>query len=249
MIKTYTLNQNQQNRLKRAVRAALGVPFIAGVEDYVWESIFHYVKNLPLLNPHSEKRKKLLFDAVDQPNKIGWSLKAVQKSSNASSFELVIQRADVIKKRVSLGFPTLTLESPPQEIGNAILKHWNNKVLTDMQTQDVTEGRVGLLLKSSNHCKYVFIERQLRVFSTDELIWSWTDTTKTGLQARNNTDSRPLLRWYPNQKQLFEAFEVSTEVYRFEVNSDPLESDDFIEIMFSSLQDPTLEKGDRSSLA
>jgi hypothetical protein len=245
MTQAFRLTPDQQDRLQRAIRAALGVPFIAGVEGYVWEAIFHYVKGLDLPNPHSEKRKKLLFDAVDRKSKTGWSLKAVQKSPNALTFELVIQRADVIKKKMTLGFPELTLKSSPQHIGNAVLRHWNSKILSDMHTQGVVDGRVGLLLKSKNHRQYTFIEQKLRAFAEEELSWSWTDKTETGLQAKNNNDGRISLRWYPNQKQLFETFEVGEGAYSFGVDPDPLDPDDFIKIMFSSLQDPALDKLDR----
>lgn len=128
----YTLSNIEQIRLQEAIESALKVPFIAGVEGYIFESIFHYVKDLPLSNPHSEKRSKLLFDCADSQRKIGWSLKAVQKSPETNSFELVTQRADIFKKKIELGFPKISLNSPTDEIGNAILQHWNQKIEADM---------------------------------------------------------------------------------------------------------------------
>ncbi len=101
----YTLSSKERARLTQAIRAALAVPFVAGVEGYVWEAVFHYVKDLPLPDPHSDLRKKSLFDAVSANDGIGWSLKAVQKTPTVgSTFEVVIQRADVMKKRAVLGF-------------------------------------------------------------------------------------------------------------------------------------------------
>lgn len=223
----YSLSLVEKTQLQRAIWAALSVPFIAGVEGYVWEAIFHYVKRIPLPNPHANKRKKLLFDAVDPHNQIGWSLKAVQKSPNSSFFELVIQRADILKKRNVLGFPKLTLESSPEELGQAILKHWNNKIANDMKEQGVKYPRLAILLKSPNHQRYALLEQDFHIFTNQELIWSWTDETHTGLQARHKNES-VALRWYPNQKQLFESFILSENSYRFEVDSTPLAPDIFI---------------------
>ena len=130
----YSLSSAERIRLKQAIRAALAVPFIAGVEGYVWEAVFHYVKGLPLPDPHADLRKKLLFDAVSTKDGIGWSLKAVQKTPTiGTTFEVVIQRADVMKKRVGLGFPKLTLDSSPRTIGAAVLKHWQDKMRVDSQ--------------------------------------------------------------------------------------------------------------------
>lgn len=224
----YKLSPVEKTRLQRAVRAALSVPFIAGVEGYVWEAIFHYVKGLALPNPHTGKRKKLLFDAVNANTRIGWSLKAVQKSPDSSpSFELVIQRADILKKKETLGFPRLTLKSSTAELGRAILAHWNKKIDDDMKKQRVDSPRIAVLLKSSNHRRYALLEQDLHKFTPNELTWSWTDATRTGLQARRK-DNSVALRWYPNQKQLFESFSLSAECYRFEVTPDPLSSDVFL---------------------
>ncbi len=139
----YKLSLAEKKKLQQTIQVALSVPFIAGIEGYVWESIFHFVKGLALPNPHSDKRKKLLFDAVDSKHKRGWSLKAVQKAPRVGmNFELVIQRADVLQKRVELGIADLTLDSPPTQLGHAILAHWNRKIVRDMQTQGITQPRV-----------------------------------------------------------------------------------------------------------
>lgn len=139
----YKLSLAEKKKLQQTIQAALSVPFIAGIEGYVWESIFHFVKGLALPNPHSDKRKKLLFDAVDSKHKRGWSLKAVQKAPRVGmNFALVIQRADVLQKRVELGIADLTLDSPPTQLGHAILAHWNRKIVRDMQTQGITQPRV-----------------------------------------------------------------------------------------------------------
>lgn len=223
----YKLSPDEETQLRRAVRATLRVPFVAGVEGYVWEAVFHHVKGLPLPNPHAGKRKKLLFDAVDTKTRTGWSLKAVQKSPDSSTFELVIQRADILKKKKALGFPKLTLKSSTEELGRAILAHWNRKIDDDMKKQGVNSPRVAVLLKSSDHRRYALLEQDLHKFAAQELTWSWTDETRTGLQARREDES-VALRWYPNQKQLFESFTLSAECYRFEIDPEPLSPGDFL---------------------
>jgi hypothetical protein len=228
----YRLSSTERSRLRQAITTALNVPFIAGVEGYVWESIFHYVKGLPLPDPHTDKRSKLLFDAVDPRRRIGWSLKAVQKSPNANStFEVVIQRADVFKKRAALGFPNLSLESTPTELGKAVLTHWNDKIRQDMKVQEVDHPRVAVLLKSRDHRHYALLEQDLHRFEPGELRWSWTDESRNGLQARRVGVDKIALRWYPNQKQLFEVFTLTAGCYRFEVRFERIPPNDLIGLL------------------
>lgn len=187
----YALSSEERARLTQAIRAALAVPFIAGVEGYVWEAVFHYVKKLTLPDPHADLRKKLLFDAVNPKDGIGWSLKAVQKKpAVGATFEVVIQRADVLKKRAALGFPNLTLASSPQTIGAAVLKHWQDKIAADSQAQQVRRPRVAILLKSRDHRRYALLEQDVVRYSKSTLAWSWTDKDHNGLQAkRKDTDA------------------------------------------------------------
>lgn len=215
----YRLAPTEKKKLQQTIRMALSVPFIAGIEGYAWEAVFHHVKGLSLPNPHSDKRKKLLFDAIDSRKRIGWSLKAVQKSPNVGmNFELVIQRADILKKRAVLGFPELTLDALPALLGRAVLAHWNRKILADMQTQNVAQPRIAILCKSNNHRRYALLDQDLQQFSEDELLWSWTDETHNGLQARLKENDRVTFRWYPNQKQLFQVFMLAPEAFYFEID-------------------------------
>ncbi len=208
----------EQQRLERTVSALLQIPFIAGVEGYVFESLFHFIKGLPLSNPHAVRRSKTLFDCVDATERIGWSLKAVQKNPSARGFELVVQRADVLKKKTLLGLPDLHATSEPAQLGLAVLRHWNMKIEADMLRQGVREARIAVLLKSVNHRKYAYLEQTLQRYTPDELIWTWTDATQTGLQARDVLNNAIVFRWYPNQKQLFESFILPPDAFRFEVN-------------------------------
>jgi hypothetical protein len=208
----------EQQRLELGVAAALQVPFIAGVEGYVFESLFHFVKGLPLPNPHATRRSKTLFDCVDATNRIGWSLKSVQKNPSARAFELVIQRADVLKKRTLLELPDLHVNSLPELLGAAVLRHWNMKIEADMARQGVREARIAVLLKSTNHTRYAYLEQSLVRYTPEDLLWTWTDASQTGLQARRVADNSIVFRWYPNQKQLFENFNLPPEAFRFAVH-------------------------------
>lgn len=107
-LKNYKLSKVEELRLKRGILAALSIPFIDSLEDFIWEGIFCYTKNIEIVDPLFQIRSKSLFDIVDEKNKIGWSAKAVQWTmKEGSEFELVIQRADVFKKRKLLDFQNL----------------------------------------------------------------------------------------------------------------------------------------------
>lgn len=228
----YALSSDEQARLRQAVRAALGVPFIAGVEGYVWEAIFHHVKGLTLPDPHISLRKKLLFDAVDDKTGVGWSLKAVQKTPTVgSTFEVVIQRADVMKKHAALGFPKLTPDSPPQTIGAAVLKHWQDKIHADSQSQKVTRPRIAILLKSRDHQQCALLEQDIAQYSAREISWSWTDKHHNGLQAKRKDTASVVYRWYPNQKQLFEVFTLAEKSFRFKVTSTRVDPAQFVDLL------------------
>ena len=122
------LRENEIEKLRRAIIATIASPLIGAVEDYTWEAIFHYVKDIPLSDP-ALGRSKLLYDAVDTTSATGWSLKSLQLNNftAASTFLFVIQRADIIKKSAQLDFPNLSEQSSPEELGFAIIKHWNEK--------------------------------------------------------------------------------------------------------------------------
>lgn len=233
----YALSSEERARLTPAIRAALAVPFIAGVEGYVWKAVFHYVKDLPLPDPHADLRKKLLFDAVDDKTGVGWSLKAVQKTPTVgSTFEAVIQRADVMKKREALGFPKLSLDSSPRMIGAAVLKHWQDKIRADSQSQKVARPRIVILLKSRNHRQYALLEQDIALCSASELSWAWTDKQHNGLPAKRKGINSVVYRWYPNQKQLFEVFTLAEKSFRFEVVSTRVDPARFVDWLAPLLQ-------------
>lgn len=166
------------------------------MEDYIWESIFAYVKNIPLVDPLTNIRSKRLFDVVDKDRKIGWSIKAAQRAINLPcEFEVVIQRADIFKKANMLGFESLSIHSPTEQLGAALLRHWyDEKVERDAKFQEIEDKRICILLKSPNRKDYVYFEEELYEYGDNDLNWEWTDDSKTGLQAKRIADKTLVFR-------------------------------------------------------
>lgn len=237
----YHLNDKEKQRLVEAIRAVYAIPFVDDIEDYIWEAIFTYVKDIPSVDPLSHTRSKNLFDVVDEKSKIGWSIKAAQVNQNAiilpCEFEVIIQRADIFAKAEKLGFGTLSTESPTERLGAALLKHWySEKVRQDAEIQGVKEKRVSILLKSKNRKHYVYFEEKLIEYKENDLKWDWTDENKKGLQARRIKDNVLVFRWYPNQKQFFERFIFPEDAYEFGIEPQRLAADDVVAILLAKLE-------------
>ncbi|MCY4606717.1 MAG: hypothetical protein OXE49_20995 [Gemmatimonadetes bacterium] len=238
----YYLDDKEKKRLVEAIRAIYAIPFVDDIEDYIWEAIFTYAKDIPSVDPLLNTRSKNLFDVVDEKSKIGWSIKAAQVSQGAivlpCKFEVVIQRADIFTKAAELGFGKLSTESSPADLGTALLKHWyEKKVQQDTEEQGVEERRVAILLKSENRKNYVYFEEKLVEYRGSELTWAWTDKEKRGLQAKRIKDNVLIFRWYPNQKQFFERFIVPEDAYEFCIEPQRLAAGDVVEILLAKLED------------
>ena len=139
----YRLNSRESSLLRKGLQAAMATFFVDGIEDFIWEAIFAYVKGLKVVDPLSETRAKLLFDVVDSKKRIGWSAKTGLTTSFGSGHEveLVIQRADIFGKNSKL-----SRKSPPASLGRAIMEHWYSKVHQDAIKQGVDDKRVCILL-------------------------------------------------------------------------------------------------------
>ena len=235
----YNLNDDEKERLINGIQATFAIPFIDDIENFIWEAIFAYTKNIPIIDPLTHIRSKRLFDVVDDNRKIGWSIKAVQHQINLPcQFEVVIQRADIFKKATELGFNELSLNSFPEELGVALLKHWyDEKVNKDAQFQGVEDRRVCILLKSRDRRSYAYFESELVEYFPEDLRWEWTNETKTGLQAKRNSDNQLVFRWYPNQKQFFERFVLPREAYTFNIEPVRLLTHDIVALLLAKLQD------------
>lgn len=216
------LNQNEKQRLIEALEFCYAIPLIDDVEDYIWESVWSYVKNIPIENNLS--RNKKLFDVVDEGKSTGWSAKTILWNLNKNrECEFVIGRADVFKKNLELGFSELNENSDPQDIGNAVCRHWINKINKDSDEQGIQDKRIVMLLKDMKQSRFLLFEDKMHVPSEEDLVWQWTNQDRVGLQGRNKVSGAISYRWYKNQKQLFERIIIPENVEQFEINISKLE--------------------------
>ncbi len=56
--KIFQLNQFEQLRLVKGITATIAIPFIDSIEDFIWEGIFCYTKEIPLVDPTKNIRSK-----------------------------------------------------------------------------------------------------------------------------------------------------------------------------------------------
>ena len=242
-IEKYKLTEQQVQRLIKGLQAAVSIPVIDSIEDFIWESIFCYTKGIPYIDPFNNIRSKKLYDVIDSVKRIGWSAKALQISRFEGDFEIVIQRADVIKKASELGFDGLSLDSDPNLIGQALLKHWKKKINEDAVAQGIDDKRICILLKNKECTRFAYIEESITQYDADELKWEWSDSQKTGLKGIRKTDNFCVYKWYHNQTQFFERFQFDqdTKIYNIQLLRQDLA--DFIELIYNKISpdiDPPL---------
>lgn len=199
------------------------------------------VKKIPLIDP-ALGRSKRLHDAVDSKTKTGWSLKTVQLSTLASGTPVlfIIQRADVIKKANSLGFPGLTEKSQPADIGAAIIKHWNDKLETDRSIQGVTTSYEGVLFKTRKGVEYVYAEYPLNPLDPAAFSWNWTLDKKSGKDGAGLQGSRggkTALVWYKNQKQLFKVQTIPSQAVRITIARERLTPKQYVKTILAALRE------------
>jgi hypothetical protein len=235
------LTENETEKLRKAIIATIASPVIGSIEDYAWEAIFHYVKDIPLSDP-ALGRSKLLYDAVDVTTRTGWSLKSLQLNNitPGSTFFFVIQRADVIKKAIQLGFPNLTESSSPQELGAAVIRHWNEKIITSKTAQSVINSYEGILLKTIRGTIYAYCEYLLEPLDPTAFSWAWTIdriTGKAGAGLQGSIEGKAELVWYKNQKQLFRARTIPSDVVIINIERVRLEPDRYVETIIAALRE------------
>lgn len=234
------LTSDEAERLREAIIATIAAPIVGSIEDYSWEAIFHYVKNIPLSDPTSG-RTKLLHDAVDIRTRTGWSLKTIQLSNlnPGCTFQFVIQRADVFTKAQELGFPGLTVDSPPATLGEAIIRHWNQKLIQDRNVQSVTDSYEGILCKKKNAIEYVYVEFPLTPLDPTQFSWNWSvarNAGEAGKGLQGKVDGKLTLIWYKNQKQLFKVQTIPQQTIRIAIERNRLTPDEYVKSIWSTLQ-------------
>lgn len=235
----YFLTEPQLKQFEKGLKAAIAIPFIDDIEDYVVEAILEYAKGIDGIDPFTNIRSKRLYDVVDVREKIGYSVKSLKwevPSGTETEFQLVIQRADIFKKATALGFEHLDINSDPQTLGAALLEHWRIKVEQDAVFQNVNDKRVFILLKSVDKKKFAFFEEDIRLYQQNEITWKWTDDTKTGLQGIRNEDQMCVYRWYPNQKQFFERFKLPANIQKLQIKPVRLEKTQVVDILLPYLE-------------
>lgn len=236
----YYLSEFQLDRMKKGIKAAIAVPFIDDIEDYVVEAILEYSKEINGIDPFINTRSKRLYDVVDTTTRTGYSVKSIKcffREGVESEFELVIQRADIFKKATSLGFGQLDINSNPQSLGAALLEHWRRKVEEDADFQNVEDKRIFVLIKSIDNRKFAFFEEDIKLYQQNEITWRWTDDSKTGLQGIRNEDQMCVYRWYPNQKQFFERFKLPANIQNIDINPIRLRKAQVVDILLPCLEE------------
>lgn len=234
------LTEDEIKRLGQTIAATIASPLIGSIEDYTWEAIFHHVKNIPLSDP-ALGRSKLLYDAVDTITSTGWSLKSLQlkKLTNINTFSFVIQRADIVKKATQLGFPELTDKSLPDELGAAIIKHWNDKITSSQTAQGVSNSYESILLKTIGGYDYIYCEFPLNMFNPSTFTWAWTvdkGTGELGAGLQGSVGDKIELIWYKNQKQLFRTRTLPPKAIHIKVARTRLTINFYVETILSALQ-------------
>lgn len=234
------LTTKEIEKLRKVIIATTATPIVGSIEDYSWEAIFHYVKGISLSDP-ALGRSKLLHDAVDIQTQVGWSLKSLQlrNLNTGASFSFVIQRADVVKKANGLGFPGLTEKSPESELGNAIIEHWNQKILLDQSRQGVTESKEGILLKNPQGNEYIYTEYSIEPLDPNQFSWSWTVDRKTGKRGaglQGSVGGQTVLIWYKNQKQLFRVRTIPPEPIKIAIERKRLTLHEYVEAITAVIQ-------------
>ncbi|MBD2319929.1 hypothetical protein H6G05_24215 [Pseudanabaena sp. FACHB-1050] len=239
------LKEHEITKLRQAIVATIASPLIGAIEDYTWEAMFHYVKDIDLSDP-ALGRSKLLYDAVDSVTSTGWSLKSLQLNNltSVNTFSFVIQRADIIKKATQLGFPRLTELSSPTDLGNAIIQHWNDKVISNQVAQGVVNSYESILLKTIKGSEYIYCEFPLNPFDPSTFSWNWTidkNTGQSGAGLQGSVGGKTELVWYKNQKQLFRTRILPPEAVYIKVERNRLTPDRYVNSILSALQDQLSE--------
>ena len=150
-------------------------------------------------------------------------------------FEIVIQRADVFKKANELGFPGLNMDSDPNVIGEALLKHWQNKINSDAIDQNVIDKRICILLKNKACTKFAYVEEDIAIYQKDELEWNWADSKRAGLKAILKSNGRCVYKWYHGQTQFFERFKFSNNPTIYNIPLKRMSLEEFIDVIYSRL--------------
>ena len=141
---------------------------------------------------------------------------------------------------VQLGFPGLTETSSPDELGAAIIQHWNEKIISSQAAQGVVHSYEGILLKTIRGFEYIYCEFPLSPLDPNAFTWAWTvdrTTGKLGAGLQGSISGQLELVWYKNQKQLFRARTIPPEAIHIRVERTRLTLDRYVQTVLSALHE------------
>ena len=174
--------------------------------------------------------KKLLFDAYKDD--IGWSLKTLQwvKRTTGSSFELVLQRCDILKDK------SLNIDLPENVLGLRIIEHFSSFYFTSVKEQKIADPRSCFLLRNKEETSFTLFQQRYQLYSADQIEWKWSNPEKNSLIGTCN--DKLVYRWYRSGTQLFGCYTVPNDAHIFDIRWQKLSIDDILEIISSKQKEP-----------
>lgn len=210
--------------IKSNVKLLMSMPWESTINGSAWEFMVADAHGLPHV------RRQLLYDVVDSTKSIGWSVKTMTiskgKVESGTPVNPVIARADIFKKCYpDLGYFELSLKSSPQEIGNAIIRFWNQKVKDHAKILEIETKKISILAKSKDLTSFAYFEKDIDKYDENSFEWDWSKD-KTGLYGKYKEKDYWKFKWSPAEHQLFEKWLIpkdalffNLEIHHFTVES------------------------------
>lgn len=151
--------------------------------------------------------KKLLFDVYK--GDIGWSLKTLLWHTQATDFELVLQRCDILSDR------SLTVNHPVSLLGQRIVDHFNQFCLRSLHEQQITDPRAAFLIRNRAETDFVLFQQRLRLYGSEEISWRWANSEQRSLMGY--AGDQLIFRWYRSGTQLFGVYPIPPDAHRFAI--------------------------------
>jgi hypothetical protein len=206
-----------QHPVKQVLELHLAYPLPYPLAGAYFEEIFAYTVG------GTREPRKLLFDVVK--GTVGWSLKTLQWQDlkPGASFEVVIQRCDILKN-ASLTLAATELAA----LGAAILSHFKTFADLSAQVQVVDDPRAGFLIRDLEN-NFVFFQSAYRAHPEEELTWEWGSERRNSLVGR--LGSKIVLRWYRSGTQLFGVYTIPDDAHVFHIDCERASMTDTLEFL------------------
>jgi len=169
--------------------------------------------------------KKLLFDCVKGTT--GWSLKTIiwPKFEIDDSFEVVLQRCDILRDR------GLSMQSTEAKLGAAIEERWTGFVKQSMVDQGITDARNAFLVRDRRERRFALIDVPNRATELIGLRWMWANPEKRSLLGYKG--DKLIYRWYRSGTQLFGVYPVPRDAVHFDLDWTRADLDEVIAYFLS----------------